>query len=109
MQYNELILRYDSYRDQKNAAYQHDYDLARWQTFLLLQPHIDSKKGNMKTPTDLVKFEWDDNHKNKEKIELTAEQKTLIDSMDKAMTTKKEDVFDELFTIGQKNGINRTT
>jgi hypothetical protein len=33
----------------------------------------------------------------------------LIDSMDKAMTTKKEDVFDELFTIGQKNGINRTT
>jgi hypothetical protein len=108
MQYNELMLRYESYRDQKNAAFQHDYDLARWQTFLLLQPHIDSKKGNMRYPEDLVKFEWDEKHTKVESTELSDEQKELINRMDKAVTTQQEDVFEELFTIGQKNGINRT-
>ena len=106
MQYNELIIRYEAYRDQKNAQIKHDYDLTRWQTFLLLQPHIDNKKGNLNKPTDLVRFEWDAIDKPKE-LKLTEAQKQIIAKMDNAVFTNKEDVFDELYNIGKKNGINR--
>jgi hypothetical protein len=109
LQYNELILRYETYRDKETSKYQHDYDLARWQTFLLLQPHIDSKKGNLRTPQDLVRFEWDEKPNKQAPKQITEEQLALINSIDKAITTQTENVFDELFTIGKKNGINRTT
>ena len=105
IQYNELIIRYETYRDKQESKYKHDYDLARWQSFLLLQPHIDSKKGNLNSPVDLVRFEWD---KKQAPItqELTEEQLRVISNMDNAVFTK-EDVFDELYTIGKTNGNSR--
>lgn len=101
-QYNELAMCYHAYRDQRDAQIKHDYNLARWQSFLLLQPHIDSKKGGMKSPLDLVKFEWDAEAKVIPLANgLSEEQKKIIENMDKAVFTQG-DQFDDLVTIGKK-------
>jgi len=100
-QYNELAMCYHAYRDKRDAQIKHDYNLARWQTFMLLQPHIDSKKGNMKKPTDLVKFDWDEVKVIPLNTELSEEQKKIIEQMDNAVFTAG-DQFDDLVTIGKK-------
>ena len=100
-QYNELAMCYHAYRDKRDSQIKHDYNLSRWQTFMLLQPHIDSKKGNMKTPMDLVKFDWDDTKVIPLNAELSEEQKKIIEQMDNAVFTAG-DQFDDLVTIGKK-------
>ena len=102
MQYNELAMRYHAHRDIKDAELKHSYNLARWQCFMLLQPHIDSKKSSLKSPMDLVTFEWDNEGKVIPLNEgLTEEQKRIIENMDKAVFTK-DDQFDDLVNIGKK-------
>jgi len=100
-QYNELAMCYHAYRDKRDSQIKHDYNLSRWQTFMLLQPHIDSKKGNMKTPMDLVKFDWDEAKVIPLNAELSEEQKKIIEQMDNAVFSAG-DQFDDLVTIGKK-------
>lgn len=110
MQYNELMVFYDAYRDKKDAEIKHSYNIARWQAYILLQPHIDTKKGNLRSPKDLVRFDWDIEPAPQNK-EVTEEQKALMDRMDNAVfTVDKTDAFEDLFKIGktqQGNGKNR--
>jgi hypothetical protein len=106
MQYNELLMRYEAYREKNDAELKHSYNLARWQAFVLLQPHIDTSKGNLKSPEDIFRFEWD-KLPTAEIKELTAEQKQLLAKMDNAVFTNEADVFDELYNIGKKDGLNR--
>jgi hypothetical protein len=101
-QYNELAMRYHAYRDKRDAQIKHDYNITRWQSWMLLQPHIDSKKGGMKSPIDLVRFDWDEEAKVIPlKSELTEEQKKIIENMDNAVFTGG-DQFDSLVDIGKR-------
>lgn len=101
-QYNELAMRYHAYRDKRDAQIKHDYNITRWQSWMLLQPHIDSKKGGLKSPVDLVRFDWDERAKVIPlKSELTEEQKKIIENMDNAVFTG-DDQFDSLVDIGKR-------
>lgn len=101
-QYNELAMRYHAYRDKRDAQIKHDYNITRWQSWMLLQPHIDSKKGGLKSPVDLVRFDWDEGAKVIPlKSELTEEQKKIIENMDNAVFTG-DDQFDSLVDIGKR-------
>lgn len=101
-QYNELAMRYHAFRDKRDAQIKHDYNITRWQVWMLLQPHIDSKKGGLKSPIDLVKFDWDEEAKVIPlKNELTEEQKKIIANMDNAVFTGG-DQFDSLVDIGKR-------
>ena len=56
----------------------------------------------MKSPLDLVKFEWDSEAKVIPLANgLSEEQKRIIENMDKAVFTQG-DQFDDLVTIGKK-------
>jgi len=101
-QYNELAMRYHAYRDKRDAQIKHDYNITRWQSWMLLQPHIDSKKGGMKSPIDLVRFDWDEEAKVIPlKSEFTEQQKKIIENMDNAVFTGG-DQFDSLVDIGKR-------
>lgn len=52
----------------------HEYEVMRMQTFYLLQPHLDLKKGNVTRPSDLMSFQWD--AESIKKIELDPENFT---------------------------------
>ena len=57
-------LTIDEYAVIQNGFYEHQSELQRtewerirWQTFVMLQPHV--KPNSLKRPTDLIKFSWE--------------------------------------------------
>jgi len=99
MQYNELLMRNIAYQNKKDAEFKHNYEALRWQSWLLIQPHLD-KKAKINEPSDLIKFGWENNNDTKIiEIDVTEEQKEMFDKIDKMEfgNTGNEDVFDELF------------
>ena len=107
MQYNELMMRHHAYSDKLESSFKRDYELARWQCWMILQPHLDSKKGDIKSPNDLIAFAWEEgNNTEVEKPSLSIEEINAIASkMDKAVFTTGKDSFDELVDIGKKQKI----
>lgn len=55
----EYILIAKGYYEVKSEEYKHTWEVARWQAFINLQPHI--KKNSISNPLDLIKFEWENN------------------------------------------------
>jgi hypothetical protein len=107
MQYNELIVRNIAYQNKRESGIRHQYEIARWQTWLLIQPHIDSKKSKINTPQDLMKFAWDQEASQEDLLEMkaTPEQIELFEKLDiieVGKTQENKDSFEELFKIGQK-------
>lgn len=54
------------------------WELARWQCYILLQPH--TKKGTIKSPIDIIKFEWET-----EKIDINKINKEIFDIFPKKL------------------------
>lgn len=98
MQYNELLMRNIAYQNKKDAEFKHKYEALRWQSWILMQPHLD-KKSKINEPSDLIKFGWEKEQGAKVvDINITDEQKAMFDKIDNLEFNKGgEDVFDELF------------
>lgn len=54
------------------------WELARWQCFIMLQPQV--KKGTLKKPQDIIKFEWET-----EKIDINKINKEIFDIFPKKL------------------------
>ena len=97
IQYNELLMRNIAYQNKKDAEFKHKYEALRWQSWILMQPHLD-KKSSIKEPKDLIKFGWETEETKVVELKITKEQKEMFDKIDNLEFNKGgEDVFDELF------------
>ena len=82
----DLRLKSKGFYELENERQQQEWERTRWQTWVLLNIHIDSKK-RLKTPTDLMPFPWEDSGKEIEILDKE-EQKRRFSKMDRYMKQK---------------------
>jgi hypothetical protein len=100
------MMRHHAYSEKLEASFKKEYELSRWQCWMMLQPHIDSKKGGINKPSDLIGFAWEQQKLTGSKPELSAEEmQEVIGKMDQAIFTDSTDSFDELVGVGKKQEI----
>lgn len=63
-----------SYKRQE-ALTRERWEIARWQSFFGVVPHVDSKKSSIQSPKDLITFPWEESE---EKREVTKEEASAI-------------------------------
>jgi hypothetical protein len=74
----ELMVKYKGYKSKIDYQYRLSWEQTRWLAFVNLQPH--TSKSNALKITDLIKFPWDDNFKQRE---LTSKDFAEMDFMDR--------------------------
>lgn len=83
--FRELIIKYKGYKEKIEDQYRLSWTQTRWLAFITLQPHV-GKSAALK-PTDLIKFPWDENFKQRE---LTSKDFVEIEFMDKIIRGEGE-------------------
>jgi hypothetical protein len=70
----EFFLKQHGFNDQVERNERNQWEMIRWQTAYLLQPHM--KKGKKMKPTDLIKFPWEEK-KSKSRAEILKNRKEM--------------------------------
>jgi hypothetical protein len=60
MTFEELRIMAEGRRELIATQVQTSWEVARWQSVFILQPHL--KKGRTLKPTDLAQFPWEEKH-----------------------------------------------
>ena len=73
MCFKEFFIKCDFHIKTKESKFKQAWELARWTSYIGLQPHI--KKNSIKQPQDLIKFEWE-KEKKKKKVKTKFQKMT---------------------------------
>lgn len=57
----EIISIIEVCHTKKEEENRTQWEIARWQSFINILPHVDKKKGGVKKPSDLALFPWESN------------------------------------------------
>ena len=89
--FRELIIKYNGYKNKIESKFKLSWEQTRWLAFVTLQPHI--SKNNKLKQTDLIKFPWDDNFKQRELTPLDLKEIDVMDMIVKGEGQFKTDVL----------------
>ena len=68
-----FLNKLDGFIEHEYEKEKQQWERIRWQTWVLMQPHV--KSGTMNSPDKLIRFEWD---KKDLRIELTDREKYIL-------------------------------
>lgn len=82
----EFFLKQHGFNAMMDRKDRNDWEMVRWQTAFLLQPHM--KKGKQLKPTSLIKFPW--------------EEKTSLSRSEMMKNRKEMEYYSKLYGLKEK-------